>query len=399
MTAARPLHAYAALGLALVGWLAWRLPAVQADIATVRSSLDAPSVAPPGVVAVNRSATYLVETADDAELAAIVLRLPTVAPAPATPEAPRLSIDPSIYEPQVMLTLWAPEPPAAVAVPVATSTPLPMPVAAGASAAEQGYRLLAAGDRKRAAAAFRQAIAQSVGDPRVPQWRAQLGYLEQRWSGSAYTLVRNSGRTLLTAAIPALTAAQSGAQVAYKLNPLSPQPFAAQARIVTANDGVALNDVGAQAAVALTWQPIPAAQVAVERLVRAGPKSRNAWTVRVAGGGESLRPPGRRAWNAWSAYAETGIIGTKRQDLYAASALRVGRAIGLNEKVALTLGAGVWGSVQHYNVTAHWIEVGPSAQFRVESKPPVNVALDYRVRINGNADPGTGPALTVSTGF
>ncbi len=270
---------------------------------------------------------------------------------------------------------------------------------AGTSAAERGYALLASGDRRTAAAAFRQAIEQGADDPRVPQWYAQLRYLEQRWSGTAYMLARNSGRSLPTATIPALTAAQSGAQVAYTLNPLDPQPFALQGRVVTANDGIALNTGSAQAAVAVTWRPVPAVQVAAERLIRAGRKSRNAWTVRVAAGGETPRPAGRKAWNAWSAYAETGIVGTRRQDLYAATAARGGRAFDLSDKVALTLGGGIWASVQHYDRTAHWIEVGPSAQLRIESQPPVNVALDYRWRINGNADPGTGPALTVSTGF
>lgn len=393
MLIARPLRAYALIGLLVLGWLLWRLPAMRADLAALqavgRPSLhkvevaSLPSAMPP-------PSSPLVVEGDDPALP--TLRLP---PRPLPPPAPRLILDPGVLLDDGRVTARD-EP---IERPAWAAGPAALAPVVEASRAEQAYALLAAGDRRGAATAFRQAIEREAGDPRVPQWRAQLGYLERRWSGMAYVLARNSGKTAPTAVIPALTAAQSGAQLAYTLNPLSPRPFAVVGRMVTANDGIALNGRSAQAALALTWRPVPAVHVAAERLIRAGPKSRDAWTVRVAAGGEALRPPGRRAWNAWSAYGETGIVGTHRQDLYAASALRVGRGIGLSEKVSLTLGGGLWASVQHYDLTAHWVEVGPSAQLRLETKPPVNVALDYRLRINGNADPGTGPALTVSTGF
>jgi hypothetical protein len=57
----------------------------------------------------------------------------------------------------------------------------------------------------------------------------------------------------------------------------------------------------------------------------------------------------------------------------------------------------VWGGAQKH---AERLDVGPSvaASFRI-GEANSRLALDYRFRVAGNAEPMSGPALTFSAGF
>jgi hypothetical protein len=63
----------------------------------------------------------------------------------------------------------------------------------------------------------------------------------------------------------------------------------------------------------------------------------------------------------------------------------------------VSAGAGVWGGAQK---GAARLDIGPTAaaSFRLgESRG--RVAADYRFRVAGEAEPRSGPALTLSAGF
>ena len=65
--------------------------------------------------------------------------------------------------------------------------------------------------------------------------------------------------------------------------------------------------------------------------------------------------------------------------------------------LGLRVGAGAWGGAQE---GASRLDVGPTAAetFRL-GDVRARLAADYRVRVAGEAEPASGPALTVSAGF
>ena len=63
----------------------------------------------------------------------------------------------------------------------------------------------------------------------------------------------------------------------------------------------------------------------------------------------------------------------------------------------LRLGAGAWSGGQNGAVR---LDIGPRASLRVRVRGvPVRVSADWRFRVAGRAAPGSGPAVTLSTGF
>jgi len=95
-------------------------------------------------------------------------------------------------------------------------------------------------------------------------------------------------------------------------------------------------------------------------------------------------------------YAQAGVVGAHRQDLFADGALRIARRIEVGRS-ALLAGAGLWGAAQP---GAARLDVGPHLALRVPAgATTVSVAVDGRLRVAGDARPGSGAALTLSTDF
>lgn len=92
-------------------------------------------------------------------------------------------------------------------------------------------------------------------------------------------------------------------------------------------------------------------------------------------------------------YAQAGWVGGRYGTAFADGQARVTRPAVLAGKAQVRLGAGVWGGAQKF---AERVDVGPTATIDLA---PVRVALDYRIKVAGNAAPGSGLALTLSTGF
>lgn len=268
-------------------------------------------------------------------------------------------------------------------------------VASRESPAEAGYRLLTTGDRRGAAENFRTAVAESPDDPRAAAWDAQRKLLEERWSGSAYTFLRASGASGATAA-PVLGGGQSGALLAWSLDPLARQPVSAIARVSVANGDAD----SAQGAIGLSWRLTPNLSVAAERLVPLANGGRAAWNLRLAGGYDTPERPGQGHWFDLSAYGESGVVGERSRDLYAAGAIRAGERFAAAPRVGVWAGAGLWGSVQRsLGVTSSRLEAGPALRLTLAAPVLLALSADYRIRIAGNALPDSGPALTVSTSF
>ncbi len=63
----------------------------------------------------------------------------------------------------------------------------------------------------------------------------------------------------------------------------------------------------------------------------------------------------------------------------------------------LRAGAGAWGGAQE---DAARLDIGPSASVSFQlGEGRGRLAADYRIRVAGDAEPSSGPALTLSAGF
>jgi hypothetical protein len=97
------------------------------------------------------------------------------------------------------------------------------------------------------------------------------------------------------------------------------------------------------------------------------------------------------------AYAQAGYVGGDFATGFADGQLRVTREIARFDLGTVSAGAGAWGGAQK---GASRLDVGPSASLRLTlGEMPARLSVDYRVRAAGDATPGNGAAVTLSTGF
>lgn len=374
MTTSRPARALRDAALLLTVVVIYRVPTIErAFVAALAAAAD--RVGPPQTAA---RPTDLIALAP----------VPTMKIA-ALPQAPLAAAGSPVRNDRaaaVAEVAVAPSPPFALppATPLTVSLALAAPdTAASADAfATAAYARLAAGDRRAAVRLFDAALAGD--DPRAPAWRQQRDALTRRWSGSAYSIVRAGGDPALVVT-PVLGGGQSGGAIAYTPDPLSARPFA-----VTARGSIAHDDGGrsAFAAVGVQWHPFAGVTLAGERLIAISPAAPNDWTVRLAGGSD--RTFGR--WRA-TAYGEVGVVGRATYGAVQGRAAAVFHVA----HVEIDPGAGLWSSVQRdRGATVDRVDVGPGVVARAG---PFAAEVDYRVRVAGNAAPGSGPVLTLSTSF
>lgn len=207
-----------------------------------------------------------------------------------------------------------------------------------------------------------------------------------RWALYGWTFVRAGGTPSL---VPGgmLGGSQAGLRATYRLNQDSGRPVALSVRLTSPLGGRA----GAEAALGLDWRPsrrLPLHLLA-ERRQRLGREGRSAFSVTLHGGvGEAPLGPFRV-----DAYAQAGIVGARSRDLFADGSVRA--SLPLGERVRL--GAGAWAAAQPGVAR---LDFGPQATLRLPvAGGNLTVAADWRLRVAGDAGPGSGPALTLSTDF
>ncbi len=151
-----------------------------------------------------------------------------------------------------------------------------------------------------------------------------------------------------------------------------------------------------EVAIGLAYAPLAQVpvDVAIEQRVAVGKDGRTALTAMVSGGiGDVALPAGFQL----DAYGQAGIVGTRRRDGFADGAIVVDHRLGSDETAPLRLGALAAGAVQP---GAARVDVGPRLTLRL---PDVGagsrIALDWRQRVAGDAQPESGLALTLAADF
>jgi len=96
-------------------------------------------------------------------------------------------------------------------------------------------------------------------------------------------------------------------------------------------------------------------------------------------------------------YAQAGYVLGRNETYFFDGSATVQRPIADSDGRRLLAGAGLWAGGQR---DIHRLDVGPRVSLDLPSgTSSTRISIDARVRVAGNARPGSGAALTVATSF
>ena len=215
----------------------------------------------------------------------------------------------------------------------------------------------------------------------------------RRWTSDAWLLLREDSATPVLAGQPSYGRSQAGAVLRYRLAPSSrnqPQAYVRASGALESPRDVEL--AGGLSARPLAQVPVRLAAEVRLADTRAGTDIRPA-AYAVTEFPRLDLPLGTRG----EVYAQGGYVGGDFATAFVDGQARVVRDVVEAGGARFAAGAGAWGGAQK---NASRLDVGPSAHvsFRL-GEVNARLAVDYRVRVAGDAQPASGPALTLAAGF
>ncbi|KWV92578.1 hypothetical protein [Erythrobacter sp. AP23] len=216
------------------------------------------------------------------------------------------------------------------------------------------------------------------------------------WRFDAWVVLREGGNRLSDGgARPAsYGASQLGAVISYRLAPTS-----TAAPSIYARASHALIEGGeTEGALGLRLRPVASAPLAIHAEARVTERPGRPAQIRpsifVAGGFDRLRlPAGFEA----RGYGQAGYVGGDFATAFADGSMVAEKELASFDLGRVSLGGGVWGGAQQ---GAARLDLGPSVTLDVRlGTTPARIEADYRWRVAGDAEPGDGGVLTLSTGF
>ena len=216
-----------------------------------------------------------------------------------------------------------------------------------------------------------------------------------RFSVDSWLFFRQDSQAVGTGnfAAPSYGRSQAGAVLRYRLRPQSRFQPQLYARVTQALAGPDDRDV----ALGLSARPLPGLPVTIHGEARLSEQSGQT-EIRPAafvttGGEQSGLPLGLKL----RGYAQAGYVGGDFATAFADGNLVAEREVAQFDLAKVSAGGGVWGGAQE---GAARLDLGPTASVTVKlGEAPARLSVDYRVRVAGDAEPGSGAALTLSTGF
>ena len=364
------------LALAVVGWTAIRaatlgaLPGTEA-FTLGRAEVPKSAVATTGVPAIVPTEFPALEPAGSDMMPAVQAGPPLVSTSAAVP----------IYYYPVSVPRGAPYVQAALSAPRrGRLTPItPEPAAAFYAPIPQ----LDDWPLSRMASAAMPSRRSSTTMPQQSLPQAALKARLDRLQLSAWALLRGRPGPASLATGGTLGGSQAGARLTYYVSPL----LAASLRSSTPVDGARGGEIAAGVRVT-PFRAIPLSLTAERRqaIGRTG-GGRSAFAMFIEGGLYQRPLP----WGfALDAYAQAGVVGARSRDLFADGGLTMTKPL----FGRYSAGFGLWGGVQP---GLYRVDVGPRVSMRVRGN--MRVHLDWRQRVVGNAEPGSGPALTLAADF
>lgn len=216
----------------------------------------------------------------------------------------------------------------------------------------------------------------------------------RRWSADAWAYLRGgAGAATLGGMTPVYGASQYGVVVRRAFGSAPRSRAFAYLRIAGAADGM-----DRQTALGIGLRPLRGLPVAV---LAEGRLQQDLYGTRLrpAAALVSELPPQALPFGfTGEVYGQAGWVGgAGATPFYDVQALADRGVLQPWRGIDLRLGAGVWSGGQRDAVR---LDIGPRASVRTTVRGwPVRVAADWRFRVAGRAAPGSGPALTLSTGF
>lgn len=217
-----------------------------------------------------------------------------------------------------------------------------------------------------------------------------------RWVLSAWVFHRSGSAAQSLGGQGQLGGSQAGARLAYRLD--SGGRATMFARVSVTPSGAGQGAGGDEGAVGIAFQPVrtvPLSLVVERRQRLAGSDGRKAMAAYVTGG---LSDAPMAAGFTLDAYGAAGIVGVRRRDAFAEGQLRATHAAVRAGMARIRVGVGAWGAAQPGVSRA---DIGPSLVVRVErpGAPSPRLSVDYRHRVEGDAAPASGIALTLAADF
>lgn len=235
---------------------------------------------------------------------------------------------------------------------------------------------------------YMQAFQTTAAPPPVPV--APPRSHPDRWRASAWALWRadgSGGAELVSGG--RLGGSQAGLRVDYELAPQARSRATAYGRLT----GALQRPAAPEAAVGLAFQPSRAIPVtlAAERRIALGKGARDATSLMVVGGFGPVDVSRRLQAEA---YAQTGMVGFKRRDLFIDGKLSLLSPL---PQSRLKIGGAISGGAQP---GVSRLDIGPELQLRLPlPQTSARIAVEWRERIAGNARPGSGLAVTLAADF
>lgn len=216
-----------------------------------------------------------------------------------------------------------------------------------------------------------------------------------RWSADSWLFLHSADSGIAKAGVTFGTygASQAGAVLRYRLRPESAIDPKAYVRLVQALAEPNQSD----AALGLSVRPfasLPIAAMAEVRATRIG----DATEIRPALLAVTEMNPLELPFDTrMSVYGQAGYVGGTFATAFADGHAVIDHAVTEFDLAELRAGAGVWGGAQR---GVHRVDLGSTMQAQMRlADVPMTIAVDFRHRIEGNAEPQSGMALTVSTSF
>jgi len=216
---------------------------------------------------------------------------------------------------------------------------------------------------------------------------------QSRWSGDGWLMWRDDTTTPITSGRPSYGRSQMGAVVRYELAPGAAQRPQAYLRGSAALQGAREQEV----AVGLSARPLARVPLRMAAELRASDRATGSEVRPAAFVVTELAPQHLPAGMVAEAYAQAGYVGGRVHTAFVDGQARADRSLASAGDFDLRAGAAAWGGAQREGAR---LDVGPSASLSFQlGHARGRVAADYRFRVAGDAEPASGPALTLSAGF
>ena len=214
-----------------------------------------------------------------------------------------------------------------------------------------------------------------------------------RWSGDAWALFRGGKSAAPGLLQPSYGRSQAGAVLRYDLAPASASRPQIYVRGRTAIEGPSEREIGAGASV----RPLAAVPLRLHAEGRIFDTHFGTETRAAAFVVTELPPARLPAGFIAETYGQAGYVTGRFATPFVDGQVRVMRPVVEQSGYSIRAGAGAWGGAQE---GTERLDVGPTVAVTVPiGTVNARVAVDYRFRVAGDAEPSSGPALTLSAGF